>query len=55
MGECVWVVMSADGIPLYVAAYPEACHEHINYCINEHQVDEAKNWVVRMAVLEGKK
>ena len=54
MGECVWVVMSDDGIPVYVAAYPEACHEHINDAINEHRVAEAAKWVVRMAVLEGK-
>ena len=43
----VWVVYDVDGDPVYVASWPEACHEHINDAITEHGLTEASKWVVR--------
>jgi hypothetical protein len=42
----VWVVQDETGRPVHCAAWPEACHEHINDAINEHGIEEAKAWKV---------
>lgn len=44
-----WVVIDEDGEPCYCASWPEACHEHINDAINEHDLKEAAKWLVREA------
>lgn len=47
----IWLVLDADGWPIYCAGWPNACHEHINDAINEHELDEAAQWKVRRAEL----
>lgn len=49
--ERFWVVIDEDGDPCYSAAWPGACHEHINDAINVHKLDEAAKWVVREAIV----
>jgi hypothetical protein len=45
----VWGPPEEDGLryPQFCAGWPEACHEHINDAINEHDIAEAVNWIVR--------
>lgn len=48
----IYVVLTEpDGFPIYCASYPSACHEHINDAI-DMELEEAKNWVVRVFVPE---
>jgi hypothetical protein len=42
----VWGVQDETGQPVHCAAWPEACHEHINDAINEHGIEESKAWRV---------
>jgi hypothetical protein len=49
----VWVVIDEDGRPSYCAPWPEACHAHINDAISEHDIAEARHWVVREFVVKG--
>ena len=45
--ERIYVVIDHEGLPDFSAPYPEACHEHINDAINQHDIDGAEKWVVR--------
>ena len=45
----VWVVIDEDA-PVYIACWPEHCHQHINDAI-ESELDGAGNMVVREYVL----
>ena len=45
----VWVVVDGD-LPVFVAPWPGACHEHINDAIGLEL--EAATWVVREYVLK---
>lgn len=47
----VWVVLDEKSQPHHVAGWPEACQEHINDAISEHDIAEAAQWVVRRYVL----
>lgn len=47
----IWIVLDDEGWPIYCAGWPEACHEHINDAINEHDIDGAEKWTVRRAEL----
>ena len=47
----IWLVLDEEGWPIYCAGWPEACHEHINDAINEHDIDGAGKWTVRRAEL----
>lgn len=47
----LWIVLDEDGWPIFCAGWPEACHEHINDAINEHDIDGAAKWKVRRAEL----
>jgi hypothetical protein len=49
--KTVWVVLDETGEPIHCASWPEACHEHINDAINEHQIEGAEKWVVRKATI----
>ena len=42
-----WCVFDEDNQPAYVAGWREACHEHINDALQEHDIAEAAKWVVR--------
>jgi hypothetical protein len=42
----VYVVLDESGAPVYVAAWPEACHEHINEAL-DMDLEFAAMWVVR--------
>jgi hypothetical protein len=35
----------------FCAGWPQACHEHINDAISEHDIDEAGKWKVVRAVV----
>ena len=45
----IWVVLDQDGWPIFCAGWKEICHEHINDCINEHQIEGAGKWSVHHA------
>jgi len=45
----VYVVLDESGTPMYVAAWPEACHEHINEAL-DMGLEFAAKWVVRRFV-----
>lgn len=50
-GPEVWLVLDQGGNPIFCAGWPQACHEHINDAINEHDIDEAGKWQVVRAVV----
>lgn len=50
-GPEVWIVLDEDGIPTFCAGWPQACHEHINDAINEHDIEHAGKWQVVRAVV----
>ena len=50
-GVTVWLVIDENGQPIFCAGWPQACHEHINDAINEHNIYEAAKWTVRTAQL----
>lgn len=43
----VFVVLDELGAPIYCAAYPQDCHDHISDAIVEGGLVEAAGWVVR--------
>ena len=47
----IWLVLDEDGKPLHCASWQNACHEHINDAINEHDIEGAAKWTVRQATL----
>ena len=47
----IWIVMDENGYPIYCAGYSQACHEHINDAINDHDIEGAPHWKVQQAVL----
>jgi hypothetical protein len=48
----VWLVLDEQGYPNHCASWPEACHEHINDAISDHDIEEAARWTVRSATLD---
>ena len=48
----VFVVLDEMGIPMYCAAYPQACHDHISDAIVEREIHGAGLWVVREYTLD---
>lgn len=48
----VFVVLGEMGIPVFCAAYPQACHDHISDAIVEHEIHSAGLWVVREYTLD---
>jgi hypothetical protein len=42
-----WHVVDEQGGIQHAATWPQACHEHINDAINEHDLEEASRWIVR--------
>lgn len=52
----IYAVIDPDtGACEYIAHWPEACHEHINDSITEHNIDGASKWVVRELCTKPKK
>lgn len=41
------VIDPSDNSCVYIASWPEACHEHINDAISEYAIEGAGKWVVR--------
>ena len=52
MPSTVFVVLDEMGIPVFCAAYPQACHDHISDAIVEHEIHSAGLWVVREYTLD---
>lgn len=48
----VFVVLDEMGIPVFCAAYPQACNDHISAAIVEHNIHSAGLWVVREYTLD---
>ena len=48
----VFVVLDEMGIPVFCAAYPQACRDHISDAIVEHEIHSAGLWVVREYTLD---
>ena len=48
----VFVVLDEIGIPVFCAAYPQACNNHISAAIVEHNIHSAGLWVVREYTLD---
>lgn len=46
-----YVVLDENNAPIFCASDRDACHEHINDAINEHEDPYAKQWVVRRGTL----
>ena len=50
--SAVFVVLDELGIPVFCAAYPQACNEHISDAIVEYEIHSAGLWVVREYTLD---
>lgn len=50
-GQEVWIVLDENMEPVYCAGWREACHEHINEAISEHDIPGAGSWRVVKAVV----
>lgn len=48
----VFVVLDENGIPVFCAAYPQACNDHISEAIVEYDIHAAGLWVVREYALD---
>ncbi|MGL4650619.1 MAG: hypothetical protein ACRC1H_14520 [Caldilineaceae bacterium] len=48
----VFVVLDEMGIPVFCAAYPQACNDHISEAIVKHNIHSAGLWVVREYTLD---
>ncbi len=48
----IFVVLDEMGIPVFCAAYPQACSDHISDAIVEHEIHSAGLWVVREYTLD---
>lgn len=48
----VFVVLNEMGIPVFCAAYPQACNDHISDALVEHEIHSAGLWVVREYTLD---
>lgn len=52
--SAVFVVLDEMGIPVFCAAYPQACNDHISAAIVEHEIHSAGLWVVREYTLDAR-
>jgi hypothetical protein len=48
----VFVVLDEMGIPVFCAAYPQACNDHISDAIVEREIHSADLWIVREYTLD---
>lgn len=42
-----WLVLDRNGYVMHAASWEQAAHDHINDAINEHDLKEAADWIVR--------